>query len=56
MLYIIGGVLVFLWLLGLIGHMSAAIHLLLVIAMVAFGVNYLTARRTCARAKARRLP
>ena len=54
MLRMIGAFLVFLWLLGLIGHMGGAIHLLLVMAMVVFGVNYLSGRRTPATVRERR--
>jgi hypothetical protein len=56
MLRVIGGILVFLWLLGLNSNSGGAIHLLLVIAVVVFGVNYLTGRRTRATARERRLP
>ena len=54
MLRMMGGFLVFLWLLGLISHVGGAIHLLLVMALVAFGVDYLTGRRTRATARERR--
>ena len=57
MLRLMGGFLVFLWLLGLISHVGgASIHLLLVMAMVVYGVYYLTDRRTRATARERRLP
>ena len=46
MLWTIVGVLVILWLIGLIGHIGGGfIHLLLVIALIVFIVNMLRGRR-----------
>lgn len=47
MLLVIAGILVVLWVLGLIAHVGGAlIHLLLVIAAIAMVANLLTGRRT----------
>jgi hypothetical protein len=47
MLWTIGGILLLLWLFGLIGHVGGSvIHLLLVIAVFVFVAHYLTRRRT----------
>jgi hypothetical protein len=47
MLWTIIGVLVVLWLLGLIGHIGGGlIHLLLVFALVVFIYNLITGRRS----------
>jgi hypothetical protein len=47
MLWTIIGVLVVLWLLGLIGHIGGGlIHLLLVVALVVFIYNLITGRRS----------
>jgi len=47
MLWTIAGILVVLWVLGLIAHIGGGlIHLLLVIAVIAMVANLLTGRRT----------
>lgn len=47
LLYIIGAVLVVLWLIGLIGHIGGGlIHLLLVIAVIVFLFQFITGRRS----------
>jgi hypothetical protein len=47
MLWTIIGILVVLWLLGLVGHIGGGlIHLLLVVAVVVFVFNMLSGRRT----------
>ena len=47
MLWTIAGILVVLWVLGLVAHVGGAlIHLLLVIAVAAAIANLLTGRRT----------
>ena len=46
MLYIIGLVLIVLWLLGFLGHVGGGlIHLLLVIALIVIIYNLITGRR-----------
>ena len=47
MLWTIVGILVVLWLLGMVGHVGGGlIHLLLVIALVVVVINLLSGRRT----------
>jgi uncharacterized protein DUF5670 len=47
MLWIIGGVLAFLWLFGVMSHVGGSfIHLLLIVALIMFVVHYRAGRRT----------
>jgi hypothetical protein len=47
MLWLIGGGLLLLWLVGFTGHVGGAfIHLFLVAAMIVFAWHYVTGRRT----------
>jgi len=46
-LYLIGAVLVAMWLIGLVMHIGGSlIHLILVIAVIVFVVQFLSGRRT----------
>lgn len=47
LLYIIGAVLVALWLIGLVSHIGGGlIHIILVIAVIVFVFQFLTGRRS----------
>lgn len=47
LLYIIGAVLVALWLIGLLAHIGGSlVHIILVIAVIVFVVQFLSGRRS----------